>query len=172
MVVKLWYALKDCAINAISHPGAPFAYNGCQFTVLKDRTGRPWLQLLLPSGRALYYCEPEIREDKYGMVPTSMGIDSYTYQWKRKKLTPGLLTENTVQAICRDILAEAVHRLIKKYMDVVFHVHDEIVVMIPEEYTEQDLKHNIINVMCEPPWWADKFPIAAEGEMIKRYQKI
>lgn len=72
----------------------------------------------------------------------------------------GKLTENIVQAIARDCLAEAVERLEAAGLPVVFHVHDEVVCEAPRE---QASLQKVVDMMRKPPAWAQDLPLAADG---------
>ena len=166
-VKDLWYQLKDCAIAAIEHKGLQYTYNGCAFKVVYDRNGGSWLRLRLPSGRSLVYNSPEVRADKYGLVPTHMGINSYTKQWTRLKLIPGRITENVCQALARDILAHAKLRLMDEGYKVIGSVHDEVLVEGGKTLHPQE----IIDIMTQLPDWCKDLPLKATGYVSKRYKK-
>ena len=50
------------------------------------------------------------------------------------------------------------------------HIHDELVVEVPEAEAEQAKAH-IEKVMCEPPSWATGLPLAVEAKVMQRYGK-
>lgn len=77
----------------------------------------------------------------------------------------GRLVENATQAVCRDILAEALVALDAAGYSVVGHVHDEAIVDGEAPVDE------IAAVMCRLPKWARGLPIAAEGFVTQRYRK-
>ena len=54
--------------------------------------------------------------------------------------------------------------------DVVLHVHDEIVLEVPEKDAEAAAQ-TLHNVMCTPPIWANGLPLEAEVQTMKRYGK-
>ena len=58
---------------------------------------------------------------------TALGVNSTTRQWERFALYSGLLYENAVQAIARDVMAEAMIRAENAGYPIVLSVHDEIV---------------------------------------------
>ena len=84
------------------------------------------LFIILPSGRRLNYIKPRIEPNQYGGESiTYMGQDS-TKKWTRIESYGPKFVENIVQAISRDLLAEAMKRLTKSGYPIVGHVHDAI----------------------------------------------
>ena len=79
-----------------------------------------------------------------------------------------MVVHNCTQAICRDVLAEAMKRLDKVGYEIAFTAHDEIVCEVPEDFGSLA---EMERVMCELPAWAKGFPITAEGYSAKRYRK-
>jgi len=169
MIKRMWYKLKDACIAAILNPSKKFVYRRVFFQVKRDRTGKPWLVMTLPSGSNLYYCEPQLREDRYGTVPTHMGINSYTRQWSRLKLIPGRITENVVQSLARDMLCNAKFELKKEGYKILMSIHDEVILELDSNVTTLD---KVYEVMCRVPEWAEGLKLGAEGELLNRYKKI
>ena len=91
-----------------------------------------------------------------------------TKQWCRLSTYGGKLAENITQAICRDILAEAMLRVEAAGFRVVCHVHDEIIV--EGIFTDADLQR-FSELMIVAPAWAVGFPISAGCWMSPRYIK-
>jgi DNA polymerase len=88
--------------------------------------------------------------------------------WCRMSTYGGKLSENITQALCRDLLAEAMLRVEEAGFTVVVHVHDEIIAEGP--YSEEDLAE-FQALMTEVPAWAKGFPIAAGCWRSARYMK-
>ena len=61
-------------------------------------------------------------------------------------------------------------RVDKAGYKIVMHVHDEVVVEADADEAEEVL-HNIIKIMSEPPTWIPDIPVAAEGSIQTRYEK-
>lgn len=125
----------------------------------------------LPSGRTLAYPYPEIRakrtswgETRYGL--TYMGVDPVTHQWRRQTSYGGLLVENIVQAISRDIMAEAMIRAEQQGYPVILSVHDELI-----SEAEVGTIDEYVSILTQIPTWAPGCPIAAEGWAGVRYRK-
>jgi hypothetical protein len=80
----------------------------------------------------------------------------------------GLWTENIVQAIARDLLAEAMLRLEAAGYPIVLTVHDEIVAEVPNGFGSLE---EFKRIMIEPPAWAAGMPIAAKVREGLRFSK-
>jgi DNA polymerase len=49
-------------------------------------------------------------------------------------------------------------------------IHDEVLLIVPEQNAEPMLE-DVVRIMTTPPSWAPDFPLAAEGWFGKRYRK-
>ncbi|RLD82419.1 MAG: hypothetical protein DRJ15_01570 [Bacteroidetes bacterium] len=173
-----WYALKNAAIRAIKYPGIPVSVSiedgahslNTSFLCAKDRTGRSWLILTLPSGRQLYYCEPWIAMGKYGEVIKHKGVNPDTKQWGVVYLKPQRIIENIIQGLGRDILQECTPRLRQAKFNIVLTVYDEVGCVSPVEGSQQRLRE-MEKIMCIPPSWMPQLPLRADGYISKRYKK-
>lgn len=92
-----------------------------------------------------------------------------------KPLHGGIITENIVQAVARDILVQALRNLEEAGWSVVTHIHDEVVCEIPQDkrdLSEAELVAEVSEIMCRPPSWADDdLVIKAAGYTCQRYHK-
>lgn len=92
-----------------------------------------------------------------------------------KPLHGGIITENIVQAVARDILVAALRHLEEAGWPVVTHIHDEVVCEIPADkrgLSEEELVAEVSEIMCRPPYWADDdLVIKAAGYTCQRYHK-
>lgn len=134
----------------------------------------PFLRMILPSGRALHYCRPKIKDWKTPWGKTKLQI---TYeglndrkQWVRQSTHPGKLTENADQAVARDLLAHGIRLARREGLDVVMHVHDQIIAEVDERGAPEKLK-TLIDCMSERPSWAPGLPMAAAGVVSKWFVK-
>lgn len=162
-IVNFWYAAEDAAKSAIEYPGQIYEVRGILFQVLNNI-----LCIKLLSGRFLYYHSPILYNRDYGRKSiTYMGV--HKGSWIRLDTYGGKLVENIVQGTARDILAHALVNLDKAGYPTVLHVHDEIVVEVPEgSGSVEDLE----SIMGSNPPWAASWPIkAAGGWRGKRYRK-
>ena len=141
---------------------------------LRIHRDEQFLMIDLPSGRTLYYYLPEVGVNSRGFAGlTYMGIDQYTYQWKRIHTHPGKLTENIVQALAREVLAHAMLRFEHLYGEIcpiIGHVHDEVITLTTNEEAEPHLALLNLNLKETPPW-APRLLLDAEGYIAERYTK-
>lgn len=171
-VKNLWKGLDNAAKDAVEHPGKICASHRCKFVVRGS-----YLWLILPSGRPLAYAAPALRLrsvpwDKTGetkrLAVTAEGVDSLTKRWRRRGYYGGLWAENVVQALARDLLAEAMLRQEAAGHRVCLTVHDESVADDPIGFSTQE---EFLNLMTIVPAWAAGCPIAVEGYESVRYRK-
>jgi DNA polymerase len=155
-IVRLWTDLENAARNAIREKGKK-QYVG---RLVLDANSE-WLRIQLPSGRYLCYCLPVIHADNKISYMAWRNRN-----WRRTTTYGGKFDENIVQAISRDVLADALVRLHDAGYRVVLHVHDEVVAEVEDSPLER-----FVEIMTEVPEWAAGFPIAAEGFELERYEK-
>jgi DNA polymerase len=93
------------------------------------------------------------------MSITFEGVDA-SNKFSRIESYGGRLTENLCQATARDLLAEAMWRMEKAGLDIVGHVHDEVILEVPVGSITVD---DVCTIMGQNPEWADGAPLAAAG---------
>lgn len=166
-ICEFWYGVQRAAMSAVRRPGKLVEYGPVRFKVL----GR-FLHCRLPSGRLLSYLDPRIDLDEKFKRPALHFTGYATYApnlWIPScKTYGGKLTENIVQALCRDIMAEAMLRAESAGYPIILTVHDEIVAEVPKGQGSLEEFKQILN---ERPKWALDFPIAASGWRAERYRK-
>ena len=98
-------------------------------------------------------------------------MDQTTKQWGWVDTYGGKITENVIQAIARDLLADAMQRVDKAGFEVVMHVHDEVVVELWGGLAE---RHNL-EVLCEIMGNTAEvyagIPFPADGYLTPYYKK-
>lgn len=161
-IVRFWGRIERAAFLAIQNGKAYRLEKGLTVGCDNNR-----LVITLPSGRQLFYSQPRIeQDDRFNKLTiTYMGVD-HGNKWTRLKTYGGKLTENIVQAIARDCLAEAIKRLHRAGYKVVLHVHDEAVA----EMERGDIRE-MEQIMGKPMEWAEDLPLAAEGFTTEYYRK-
>lgn len=122
----------------------------------------------LPSGRNLCYQSPHFTENRFGSDAIGYYAPNATGQMVVQETFGGKLAENATQAIARDILAHALLTLEKNGYPVVFHVHDEAVVEMPNG---QGSLEEACRLMAIAPNWAEDLPLRADGYECAYYQK-
>ena len=74
---------------------------------------------------------------------------------------------NCVQAIARDCLCEVIRRVVARNWDLVFHVHDEVIVDAPMDVHTEDL----CALMDAPISWAPGLLLKGAGFEAEYYMK-
>lgn len=166
--VQFWGGLETACVSAVREPGKV-----CFCRAVGFRVQNRFLMCRLPSGRILYYYDPQIEPvvTSWGETKDSvtyMTVDGMTKKWIRTNTYGGKLAENVTQAICRDLMAEAMLRVEKAGYEIVLTVHDELVCEAPEGFGSVE---ELEKLMCIVPPWAAGFPVKAEGFRTKRYRK-
>jgi DNA polymerase len=85
----------------------------------------------------------------------------------------GKVTENVIQALARIVITHHMTQVVDqcKSAKVLFQVHDEIVLMAPEAEAEE-VKAKVMDIMSEPPAWAEGLPVACEAGYAKSYGDV
>lgn len=165
---NMWYALDKCAKAAVQFKGQEFIANKTKFKCAKDHVGHEWLVMTLPSGRNMFYMSPELREGTFGENVTHMARNQVTKQWERRFVSPGLLTENVIQAMCRDLLYYGKMQLEKVGYEIVGSIYDEVIACVPQDFGSVE---EFCTLMATTPEWAKGLPLKAEGFETQRYRK-
>lgn len=153
-IVKFWYAVEKAAIETVKD------HNDRSVGRIGFRFSANTLWIVLPSGRRLAYIKPRLQPNRFGrMALTFEGLGANN-KWVRGETYSGKLTENITQATARDLLAEAMRRMEIAGLDIVGHVHDEVILEVPKrQYTVDD----VCNIMNQNPRWADGLPLSSAG---------
>jgi DNA polymerase len=129
----------------------------------------------LPSGREIVYRDARL-EERTPLWALQRGLQFtqptvvYTGSRGESVLYGGKITENVVQGLCRDLLAESLMKCEEAGLRPVLHVHDEIVCEVPIGQAESALAQ-LLTIMSTPPLWARAFPVGVEGYWNERYAK-
>jgi DNA polymerase len=162
-IVDLWEKVGLGALYAVETGNTFNLQHGVSFYMKKGI-----LFIELPSGRVLSYMKAQLKDGKFGPVLTYQGMDQTTKQWRTQETYGGKLVENIVQAIARDCLADAMLRVDAAGYKIVMHVHDEIVIEVPEE---EEHTEAINKIMGEPIPWAKGLLLRADSYESKYYKK-
>ncbi|MDF2672439.1 MAG: hypothetical protein K0R09_704, partial [Clostridiales bacterium] len=161
-IVSLWWEVDKAAIEAVKQRGKTSTH-GIIFTY---KSGMLFVTLL--SGRNLVYVKPKLSTNKFGREGlTYEGIGS-TKKWERIETYGPKIIENIIQAIARDLLAEAMIRLDRVGFNIVAHVHDEVICEVPIGKSSVE---EVCKIMAEPVPWVKGLPLKADGYECLFYQK-
>lgn len=164
-ICRFWYNTEAAAKAAISERRTVKLKHGIIFSYINHI-----LFIGLPSGRKLAYYDARIEENAKGKEAiTYAGVNQDTKAWGRIETWGGKLVENIVQAVARDCLAETIRQVSKAGYQIVFHVHDEIIVDVPLE--DKDALKTITDRMAVPVSWAPELPLRGDGYETGYYKK-
>jgi DNA polymerase len=115
--------------------------------------------MTMPSGRQMRYEGLHRRGDGqiYFRQPNGMEVTTWG----------GKLTENLVSGTARDVFAEGILRLDTAGINVVLHIHDEVVCEVDRDVKKQD----VLELLSITPQWLEGCPVAAEAIESDRYLK-
>jgi DNA polymerase len=164
-IVNLWSNLNTAVIRAVKIGLCVYQNN----LVIDGRDPRV-LKIKLPSGRSLHYLDPQIVTEmtSWGKLQEGVNYTSFDQKgMKNKRLYGGLITENVVQAIARDILLSGMLLAEKEAIKVggrlIMTIHDEGVYEVPIE-SSFTLETLLTCMKTVPDWGKDMgFTLAAEG---------
>lgn len=125
--------------------------------------------LELPSGRRLSYRKVSV--DHGGLTAMIPRKGKMT----RLGFWGGVVTENLVQAVARDVFMDCCLRIAELNKTVqcpiIMRVHDEVVCQTPDDGTATLALELITKIMSTPPEWAEGLPLGAEGSISHCYKK-
>ena len=167
-IVKMWATIEKAAITALKTGKTVPIHRGIEI-------GRRWgmLTITLPSGRVICYPRANVGIE-YGdswrgdhEIIEYEGLNQITKKWGSVRTYGGKLTENIVQAIARDILGIVILRARQAGLNIVFHIHDEIVVEATPDQTLADVEA-LFSTLIE---WCKDLPLKGAGYTTPYYLK-
>ncbi|KKN77872.1 hypothetical protein LCGC14_0356090 [marine sediment metagenome] len=111
----------------------------------------------LPSGRRLFYRHATVNKDNQ-------------IKYVHGRLWGGSITENIIQAICRDLLGGWLLECERNNIPIIHHTYDELVGCVPEEQADEKLEQ-MIDIMRVGPDWSNGLPLDAEGCITPCFKK-
>ena len=140
LITGLWYQFDNALRSAANSDGV--------------------MEVALPSGRVKSYRHISSLKGEYRGV---MVLGD-----KMQNLYGGLITENIIQAVARDVFIEGYLRLAHtEGYHIPFHVYDEYIVEVPEGTDPQ----KTVDLICQPVEWLPELPVAVEIVVSQHYLK-
>ena len=157
-IYDFWYKVEAAAQEAIEYGTVTVLEHGITFS--RDEN---FLFVKLPSGRSLFYNNPMLRPNERNSKEIwFMGLNQTNKKWGWISTWGGKLVENIVQAVARDLLCNAIQNLMTAGYTINFHIHDEVVLEVPDNDLSKNLD-DAISRMCALPEWANGLPLNADG---------
>lgn len=164
-----WKELNAAVVQAVKSGNCVYVRG-----VVVDGRNKKMLRIKLPSGRCLHYLDPQIVIETTDWGKTQEQVVYHAWDAKGmqlKRLYGGLICENVVQAVARDVLLNGMLEAEKVGFVIVMTIHDEVVAesLLTSKLTYKDLEH----AMTVTPAWAEGmgFILAAEGYDAAYYRK-
>ena len=159
-IVQFWWDVEKAAIDTLKdHQERSVSRVSFSFSANT-------LWITLPSNRRLAYIKPRLQPNRFGrMAITYEGLNAAN-KWSRGETYSGKLVENITQATARDLLAEAMWRMEQAGLDIVAHVHDEVILEVPESRVTVE---DVTALMNQNPSWADGLPLSSAGYVGEKF---
>lgn len=122
-------------------------------------------KILTPSNLYMHYQDLQWKFDK----DIRRGNYIYLHGKEYAKIYPQKMYENAIQSMARDIIAHQMVQIAKEFR-VLGTVHDEILVLVPEQEADAALEW-CLDIMRKPPEWCATLPLDAEGKHSHCYAK-
>lgn len=165
-ICKLWYTMEAAVKTCIKERRPIKIQHGIVFGYEEGI-----LFIKLPSGRRIAYWDAKLQVMGDGKEHiTYAGVDQDTKRWGRQETYGGKLVENVVQAVARDCLAVNIMRVQAKGYNIVMHIHDEMVVEVPEDDAANAFQQ-ISDCMGTAVPWAPELPLRGDGYITRHYKK-
>lgn len=161
-IVRLWKHVENAAMCCVRTGETCEIEKGITF---EWKWGG--VKVTLPSKRFIFY--PRMRMGEENGQPRLVydGVNQTTKAWGPTFTYGGKMTENIVQAIARDCLAEKMLRLDAEGFPIVFHVHDEVIVEASANQTLEQIE----KIFDEEITWARGLPLKGAGYSTPYYLK-
>jgi DNA polymerase len=159
-IPQLWRDVGEGFARAITGQHACIQGGPCEMG-MTEIAGQPFAYIRLPSGRALFYGWPHVKDGE----PRYFGRVGGKH-WGTVGTWGGKLVENIVQALSRDLLADIMIRADDAGLPMSFTVHDEIVAESGPERL-----HEYEQLFKQKPAWAATLAVGAECFATRRYRK-
>lgn len=165
MVILFWKKLETAFRLATQDASQPYLLGsyGLEFRREGNITS-----IQLPSTRKLYYTGAKVggttRYPQLTMPNPGKTGPRILRMWG------GYFAENVVQAVSRDILAEAILKIEQLGIRIPLTVHDDMSIVVPEGEAET-YRIQIEDIARTPPLWAPNLPVDIDCQISKEYVK-
>lgn len=159
-IVSLWWDI-DSVVKRVVKTRTKEKYKNL---VISYEKGILFIEL--PSKRRLAYPKAKIGTNRFGGESVVYEGVVLGNKWDKIESYGGKFVENIVQAIARDILAEAMMRIENEGFNIVMHIHDEVVIESDSSSIEE-----INEIMSIVPCWATGLILDADGFESEFYKK-
>ena len=177
---KIWADIERASKLAVSNPTREYKVGRLTYVAFEGiLCGGTTLFCILPDDRLLTYPDARIEqvETPWGEMRPALTALRAAFvpkatekEWPRTNLWGGLLMENATQGTAASLLRYAVREAEFEGLQIVFHVHDELVVEAGER-THQNIKDELHGIMNTAPAWAPGLPLKADVDVMTRYGK-
>ena len=162
-IVGFWSAMERAARKVLDEKiTVP-----CGKAILYWKDGNMFMRL--PSGRDLCYQGICYTSNRFGNSSLGYYMPNASGKMTLTETFGGKITENLTQAVARDLLANSMLALEKAGYRIVFHVHDEVILEVPNG---QGTLEEACAIMGVPPSWAPDLPLRADGDELAYYHKM
>lgn len=158
-VTRLCLDIDNAIRRCLTHPAVAKTH-GLLFSGFNGT-----LCIELPSGRALCYREPEIMFGVDGFSIIMYAGMNKDGKWDIMQGNGVRFLRDIVQGLARDVLLDAMQRLVDANYPVVLHLANKVVV----ESEEPAALMTMSAVMEQPPHWANELQLTIQGYACNRY---
>ena len=184
-IPQFWYACEDAIKDVLAGTRTvrEIGPNGCIRIDKINLEGRdPVLRIQLPSGRYLHYVDASIQNlkmpwkdregnDVYRDGLVYSGTNQETHQWDCGVTSHGgKITENIIQGIARDVIAEDMLQCEVIEISINAHAHDEIIAENEDSLCAPGLI-DMEAIMAKPINWLPGLLLKGEGFSSSFYRK-
>lgn len=153
-IVQFWWDVEKAAMDTVKN------HRERNVGRIRFQFYANTLWVVLPSGRKLAYIKPRLQPNRFGRMAMTFESLNAANKWSRGETYSGKLVENCTQSTARDLLAEAMWRMEQAGLDIVGHVHDEVILEVPKgTITVND----VCSIMNQNPVWADGLVLSSAG---------
>ena len=169
-IKELWYTVEKAAVYTVTTGNPMTIEHGITFRLEVDPFyGYRYMTIELPSGRKLFYPDPHIKLNDFDKEAVHFKTQ-LNNAWVTESTYGGKLVENITQAVARDCLALTLMRLSKNGLPAIMHIHDEAVIEVPKDESDEYLDI-VEKTFALPIPWAEGLVLTAAGFTNDYYMK-